>query len=104
MGNVAGSRMPSWSWKMEQQKVKKRLHWRLGYNRGFGNWLQSKQSVQENQTGLVQARITEHKATNEECLVLSDRHNYPSLGTNREIKTEDIVQAYPVDVDNFNYK
>lgn len=33
----------------------------------------------------------------------ANRHNYPSLGANREIKTENIVQAYPVDVDNFNY-
>lgn len=42
----------------------------MGYNRDFEYWPQSKQSVQDSQFDLIQAQITEHKVTKEQCLVL----------------------------------
>lgn len=65
-------------------------------------WLQSKLTAQENQTELAQAQTTDHKRNS--AWWCSNTHNYPSLGANRESKTENIFQAYPGDADNFNYK
>lgn len=46
-------------------KKKKRLHWRMGYNRDFAYRPQSKQSVQESQFELVPKEYREqsHKGT-----------------------------------------
>lgn len=76
----------------------------MGYNQAFGYWPQSTQSVQESQVELVQHRLQNTKSQRNSAWCSANRYNLPSLGANREFKTENIVQAYPVVVDTFNYK
>lgn len=49
-------------------------------------------------------RLQSTKSQRNSAWCSADRYNYPSLGANREFKSENIVQAYPVVVDTFNYK
>lgn len=86
------------SWGTEQQKVKKRLHWVIIEALGTGCNLNS--HFKRIKTGSsIDSKSTKPQRNSVWCS--ANRHN---LRANREIKTQNRGQAYPVGVDNFSYK